>query len=160
MTKATRVVLRAGKECSTEWAEPWLTTDDNGGCPIDDDGSTEWGLCHEKIGKNNNTRWYTGGSSDIYGDVDGQVLEQGKYCVSFSCFNPWLGYPLVVFNSGGMGAYAFQQSDHRARLSEGESYEYVSELFNSGIKYKHIIKRLDDTDYKEFEVWIAVEKVS
>ena len=153
MTKASRVVLKPGQYCDTDWAEPWLVTDENGACPVNDDDETEWYTCHEKIGKNVNTRWWNGGKSDVYGDVDGQVLEQGKYVFSFSCFNPFIGYPLVVFNDGGMGAYAFSQSDNRARLSEGESFSYVSD------GYKHTIKRLNDTDYKEFEVLIAHEKV-
>lgn len=153
MAKASRVVLKPGQYCDTEWAQPWLVTDDNGACPLNDDQETEWYTCHEKIGNNVNTRWWNGGKSDIYGDVDGQVLEQGKYVFSFSCFNPFIGYPLVVFNDGGMGAYSFSQSNNRARLSEGESFSYVSD------GYKHTIKRLNDTDYKEFEVWIAHEKV-
>lgn len=153
MAKSSRVVLRAGKYCDTEWAMPVLTTDENSGCPENYDDEAWWAMCHEKTGHNVNTRWYTGGHSNVYGDVDGQVLEQGKYVVSFSCFNPWIGYPLVVFQTGGMGAYAFSQSNNRARLSENEEYAVV---YNG---YKHIIKRLPDTNYKEFEVWIAVDKL-
>lgn len=153
MTKATRVVLKSGEFCDTEWAEPWLVTDENGACEVNEDDETEWYSCHVKIGKNVNTRWWNGGHSDVYGDVDGQVLEQGKYWFSFSCFNPFIGYPLVVFNEGGMGAYSFSLRDTRARLSEGESYSFVF------MGYKHTITRLNDTDYKEFEVLVAHEKV-
>lgn len=153
MAKSSRVVVKAGQYCDTEWAMPYLVTDENGACgqnPDDDDAW--WWNCHEKTGHNVNTRWYTGGKSDVYGDVDGQVLEQGKYVISFSCFNPWIGYPLVVFQTGGMGAFAFEQSNNRARLSENEEYSFTYE------GYKHTIKRLPDTNYKEFEVWIAVDK--
>ena len=154
MTKACRLVLKAGQYCDTDWAEPWLITDDNGGCPVDDDGSTEWGLCHEKIGYNAHTRWWWSKRNDnVWGDVDGQVLEQGKYVVSFSVFNPSVGYPIALINDGGMGTYAFDNTPYESvRLSENEEYTWIVGNF------KFTIKRLNDTDYKEFEFPVAVDK--
>jgi hypothetical protein len=154
MTKACRLVLKAGNLCDTEWAEPWLVTVDNGACPTNEDGSTEWYSCHEKIGYNASTRWWWSKRDDnVWGDVDGQVLEQGKYIVSFSVFNPSVGYPIALINDGGMGTAAFDETKYDSvRLDEGESHSWN---VNGTI---HTIKRLSDTDYKEFEFWVAVDK--
>jgi hypothetical protein len=155
MTKSCRLVLKAGQYCDTEWAQPWLITDNNGGCPTDDDGNTEWGLCHEKIGYNAHSRWWwSQRNQNVWGDVDGQVIEQGKYAVSFSVFNPSINFPVALINNGNMGTYAFDttQYDH-ARLDENEQHTWT---ING---YKHTIKRLYDTECKEFEFWVAVDKV-
>lgn len=102
-----------------------------------------------------------------WGDVNGSVGGDGdtpfRFC--FAVFNPWMGWPTARVNTKCLLQQCFEedQSPDGERydwsdfgtptFAVGDSWTFKVQGYD-GLNYYNRIERLEDTDNKEFVIWI------
>lgn len=105
---------------------------------------------------------YSNGDDNVWADVYGtgdRILDDGtyEYDIGFGVNNPWIGYPQGVVGYTDDFNPNVDDNDYH-KFSEGDIYKwtlYYTDGINPGKWSRtYTMKRLADTDSKEFVLWI------